>query len=112
MDSDALPAFLWEGDPPGRDYDPNDMTDSIFKGYLPVRVGTHIFKGPSAALGGESRGTRPCNAILHDMTSVEAEHVTYSCVLTRHCISSRSKWCEVDGKFKYADFYYGIINLL
>ena len=38
MDADALPAFLWEGDPPGRNYNPEDMTDGIFKGYLPVRV--------------------------------------------------------------------------
>ena len=44
-------------------------------------MGIHIFKGPSTALGGEPRGTRPCNATLHDMKSVEPEHVAYSCVL-------------------------------
>ena len=43
MDADALPAFLWEGDPPGRNYKPEDMTDGIFKGYLPVRVHFSFF---------------------------------------------------------------------
>lgn len=36
--------------------------------------------GPSSALGGDSRATRSCNAILHNMTAVEAEHIAYICV--------------------------------
>jgi hypothetical protein len=40
----------------------------------------HIFTGPSTALGDDSRATRSCNASLHDMTTVEAEHIAYACV--------------------------------
>jgi len=40
----------------------------------------HIFTGPSTALGDDSRATRLCNASLHDMTTVEAEHIAYACV--------------------------------
>jgi hypothetical protein len=40
----------------------------------------HIFTGPSTALGDDSRATHSCNASLHDMTTVEAEHIAYACV--------------------------------
>jgi len=40
----------------------------------------HIFMGPSTALGEDSRATCSCNATLHDMTTVEAEHIAYACV--------------------------------
>jgi hypothetical protein len=38
--------------------------------------------GPSSALGteGESVGTRPCNARLHDMTEVEAGNIAYGMI--------------------------------
>lgn len=40
----------------------------------------HIFTGPSTALGEDSRATRSCNASLHDMTTVQPEHIAYACV--------------------------------
>jgi hypothetical protein len=40
----------------------------------------HIFTGPSTALGNDSRATRSCNAFLHDMTTVEVEHIAHACV--------------------------------
>jgi len=58
MDSDALPAFLWEGNPPGHDYDPEDMTNGIFKGYLPVRVRSSFFCFAIVTTG--SLGGCPC----------------------------------------------------
>ncbi|KAG1775615.1 hypothetical protein EV702DRAFT_972636 [Suillus placidus] len=34
----ALPAFLWAGDPPGSDYDDDNMFEGMFEGYLLERV--------------------------------------------------------------------------
>lgn len=105
LTADAFPAFLWKGDPPGADYDPENMMDGFLEGFTLERVSTtttyrsfvrislyfqtmrHIFMGPSTALGTQSRGTRPCNAILHDMTAVEAAHIAYGCVQV-HCHSN------------------------
>jgi hypothetical protein len=100
LTADAFPAFLWKGDPPGADYDPDNMMDGFLEGFTLERVSTttyrsfihislcfqtmqHIFTGPSTALGTQSRGTRPCNAVLHDMTTVEAAHIAYGCVQVR-----------------------------
>jgi len=98
MTASDFPAFLWSGDPPGSKYNENEMTEGLFQGYLLERVSfclfiayrvlikhlrqvmRHIFTGPSTALGEDSRATRSCNAALHDMTSVEAEHIAYGCV--------------------------------
>jgi hypothetical protein len=98
MTANDFPAFLWSGNPPGDEYDGDAMTQGLFRGYLLERVShslftahrvshqplaqvmRHIFTGPSTALGDDSRATRSCNAALHDMVSVEAEHIAYGCV--------------------------------
>jgi hypothetical protein len=36
--------------------------------------------GPSSAFGGDAHATCSCNAIVHNMTTVEAEHIAYICV--------------------------------
>jgi hypothetical protein len=66
------------------------MMFGFLEGYTLERVGIvitplfmlmrHIFTGPSTAYGGQSRGTRPCNAVLHHVTTVEAAHIAYGCV--------------------------------
>jgi hypothetical protein len=38
MTASALPAFLWAGDPPGEDYDDDNMFEGMFEGYLLERV--------------------------------------------------------------------------
>ncbi|KAJ8582679.1 hypothetical protein M405DRAFT_867637 [Rhizopogon salebrosus TDB-379] len=50
----------------------------------------HIFTGPSTSLGEDSRATHSCNAVLHDITSVEAEHIAYGCVQPHFAISAKS----------------------
>jgi hypothetical protein len=42
MTADAFPAFLWKGDPPGVNYDPDDMAFDFLEGYTLERVGTVI----------------------------------------------------------------------
>ncbi|KAG1768272.1 hypothetical protein EV702DRAFT_1203360 [Suillus placidus] len=110
MTANDFPAFLWSGNPPGCDYDDEAMTEGLFQGYLIEHVLRHIFTGPSTALGQDSRATRTCNAALHNMTTVEAEHIAYACVQARFGISAQNKWLDIDGKFKYPEFYPNIID--
>ncbi|KAG1825458.1 uncharacterized protein BJ212DRAFT_1260159, partial [Suillus subaureus] len=79
---------------------------------LIYQIMRHIFTGPSTALGDDSRATRSCNASLHDMSTVEAEHIAYACVQARFAISNKNKWAEADGEFNYWAFYYNIIDFI
>lgn len=108
----VLPAFLWAGDPPGQDYDDDNMFEGMFDGYLLERTMRHIFTSPSSAYGGDKRATRTCNAALHDMTTVEAAHIAYGCLQARFCISAKNTWSETDGAFNYREFYNNIIELI
>ncbi|KAG1789935.1 uncharacterized protein HD556DRAFT_1446512 [Suillus plorans] len=112
MEADAFPAFLWNGDLPGGNYDPDNMMDGFLDGFVLKRTMKHIFTGPSTAYGAQSRGTRPSNAALHAMTTVEPPHIAYGCVQVRFGISSRNTWTEEDGDFNYRDFYRYIIELI
>ncbi|KAG1847058.1 hypothetical protein F4604DRAFT_1688178 [Suillus subluteus] len=107
-----FPAFLWSGNPPRCDYDDDAMTEGLLQGYLIECVMRHIFTGPSTALGQDSWATRTCNAALHDMTTVEAEHIAYTCVQAHFGISAQNKWSDIDGNFKYLEFYHNIINFI
>jgi hypothetical protein len=42
MTADACPAFFWKGDPPGANYDPDDMMFGFLEGYTLERVGIVI----------------------------------------------------------------------
>ncbi|KAG1776115.1 hypothetical protein EV702DRAFT_1231094, partial [Suillus placidus] len=107
------PAYLYPGDIPGNDFDPEDIIEGLFRGYLLERVTKHIFTSPSSALKvGVSSGTRACNAKLHGMTRVEAEHIAYAAVQACFAISSLDKWKDKDALFHYPDYYTRIINLI
>ncbi|KAG1789599.1 uncharacterized protein HD556DRAFT_1446826 [Suillus plorans] len=79
MEADTLPAFLWNGDLPGVNYDPDNMMDGFLDGFVLERTMRHIFTGPSTAYGAQSQGTRPSNTTLHAMTTVEPPHIAYGC---------------------------------
>ncbi|KAG1823131.1 hypothetical protein EV424DRAFT_1346463 [Suillus variegatus] len=106
LTANDFPAFLWSGNPPG------SMTEGLLQGYLIERVMRHIFTGLSTALGQDSRATRTCNAMLHDMTTVEAKHIAYACVQARFGISAQNKWSDIDGNFNYPEFYHNIIDFI
>ncbi|KAG2127288.1 uncharacterized protein EDB93DRAFT_1109329 [Suillus bovinus] len=107
------PAYLYPGDSPGKDFDPDDIIEGLFRGYLLSRVAKHIFTSPSSALSaGVSNGTHPCNAKIHGMSTVEAEHIAYAAVQAHFGISSLDKWKDKDGLFHYSDFYYRITRLI
>ncbi|KAG2058679.1 hypothetical protein BDR06DRAFT_875719 [Suillus hirtellus] len=108
----ALPAFLWAGDPPGMDYDDDNMFEGMFEGYLLERTMHHIFTSPSSAYGGETRATCTCNAALHGMTTVEAAHIAYGCLQVRFGISAKNAWSEIDGAFNYQEFYNNIMDFI
>ncbi|KAG1808961.1 uncharacterized protein BJ212DRAFT_1280095, partial [Suillus subaureus] len=52
------------------------------------------------------------NVSLHDMSTVEVEHIAYTCVQAHFAISNKNKWAKADGKFNYQAFYYNIINFI
>ncbi|KAG1811075.1 hypothetical protein EV424DRAFT_1349712 [Suillus variegatus] len=112
MTANDFPAFLWSGNPPGCDYDNDTMTEGLLHGYLIECVMQHIFTGPSTALGQDSRVTRTCNAMLHDVTTVEVEHIAYACVQAHFGISAQNKWSDINGNFKYPEFYHNIIDFI
>ncbi|KAG2365694.1 hypothetical protein BDR07DRAFT_1480949 [Suillus spraguei] len=47
----ALPAFLWSSDPPGRDYDDDNMFEGMFDGYLLELCDTFL-QAPQVHMGG------------------------------------------------------------
>ncbi|KAG2115642.1 hypothetical protein BD769DRAFT_1391142 [Suillus cothurnatus] len=112
MKADAFPAFLWNGDLPGVNYDPDNMMDGFLDGFILKHTMRHIFTGPSTVYGAQSHGTHPSNATLHAMTTVEPPHIVYGCVQVRFGISSRNTWTEEDGDFNYHNFYCYIIELI
>ncbi|KAH7883359.1 hypothetical protein F5I97DRAFT_1815300 [Phlebopus sp. FC_14] len=84
-----FPAFLWEDN--GKNYNPENMFDGLFRGYLLERVGQNFieddyantrsgYTGPSTSLAEGSRSTRACNADLHQMDTIEPAHIAYACV--------------------------------
>ncbi|KIK80649.1 hypothetical protein PAXRUDRAFT_765069, partial [Paxillus rubicundulus Ve08.2h10] len=50
--------------------------------------------------------------VLHDMTSIDAEHIAYTCVQAHFGIMSKSTWSEKDGIFSYLKFYHAIVSLI
>ncbi|KAG1720614.1 hypothetical protein EDB19DRAFT_1917834 [Suillus lakei] len=109
LTASALPTFLWAGDLPGEDYDDDNMFEGMFDGYLLER---HIFTSPSSAYGGEMHTTRTCNAVLHNMTTVDAAHIAYGCLQVRFGISAKNTWSKINGSFNYRDFYNNIVKLI
>ncbi|KIJ10135.1 hypothetical protein PAXINDRAFT_86505, partial [Paxillus involutus ATCC 200175] len=112
MTAEDLPAFLWSGERPGDDYNPENKLSCLFKSYYLVHVAQHIFLGSSSALGGDSHATRSCNVVLHDMSSVDAEHIAYTCIQARFSVVSKSTWSEKDSIFSYLKFYRTIVSLI
>ncbi|KAG2143968.1 hypothetical protein BD769DRAFT_1636738 [Suillus cothurnatus] len=114
MNAAAWPALAYPGDPPGIDFNIEDIQEGFLKGHILKRVLRHIYTSPSSALidDGELSVTRSGNAKLHGMYKVEAEHIAYALVQSRFGISSRDKWQETDGNYSYRDAYYRTIKAI
>ncbi|KAI6009173.1 hypothetical protein EDC04DRAFT_2610673 [Pisolithus marmoratus] len=104
MTANDLLLLLWSGDTLGCNIDDDNEYKDLFQGYYLERVMCHIFTGPLTALGEVSQSTCPPNAILHQMTTVKAEHIAYGCLQT--------KWAEMDRTFNYCSFYYNIVDMI
>ncbi|KAJ8588357.1 hypothetical protein M405DRAFT_934148 [Rhizopogon salebrosus TDB-379] len=66
MTADACPAFLWKGDPPGANYDPDDMMFGFLEGYTLERVGiviTPLFMLLTVFSGNAAHFHRPANRL-------------------------------------------------
>ncbi|KAG1730370.1 uncharacterized protein EDB91DRAFT_1059505 [Suillus paluster] len=78
MDACAWPSLLYKGEVAGEHFDLNNRQDGLFEGYLVMK---HILTGPSSALTGDNfHISNTCNASIHGMMSVEAEHIAYAAV--------------------------------
>ncbi|KAG2130819.1 uncharacterized protein EDB93DRAFT_1263043, partial [Suillus bovinus] len=82
MNAGAWPALAYPGDPPGVDFDAEDIQEGLLRGHLLKCVLRHIYTSPSSTLidNGELSVTRSGNAKLHGMYKVEAEHIAYALV--------------------------------
>ncbi|KAF9232302.1 hypothetical protein BU15DRAFT_55157, partial [Melanogaster broomeanus] len=82
------PAFLYSGDIPGQDFNPEQIQEGFLRGFLVELVRRHIFTSPSSALctgdGGSMRNTRATNAKIHGMTQVDTHHLAYAAVQVSH----------------------------
>lgn len=102
MNAGAWPALAYPGDPPGVDFDIENIQEGLLRGHLLKRVCSHFFSfvisfyhyiqvlrhiytSPSSALidDGELSVTRSGNAKLHGMYTVQAEHIAYALVQVR-----------------------------
>ncbi|KAG2070099.1 hypothetical protein BDR04DRAFT_1019822 [Suillus decipiens] len=107
------PAYLYPGNIAGKDFDPEDIIEGLFHGYLLEQVIKHVFMSPSSVLkAGTSNGTCACNAKLHGMTEVGAEHIAYAVVQAHFAVSLLKKLKDRDTLFYYTDFYTRIVNLI
>ncbi|KAF8443775.1 hypothetical protein L210DRAFT_933242 [Boletus edulis BED1] len=106
------PAYLYPGETPRVEYDPNDIGKGLFQGYLMDHTSKHILTSPSSALHERAKGARSGNAKIHKMKTIKPEHVTYTAMQARFMISSAEKWSNQDGLFNYTEYYYRIIRLL
>ncbi|KAG0696451.1 hypothetical protein DFH29DRAFT_1004526 [Suillus ampliporus] len=114
MSMGAWPALAYPGDPPGIDFDIEDIQEGFLKGHILKRVLRHIYTSPSSTLidDGELTVTRSGNVKLHSMYKVEAEHIAYAFVQSCFGISSCDKWQETDGNYSYCDAYYCTIKAI
>ncbi|KAG1732623.1 uncharacterized protein EDB91DRAFT_1251671 [Suillus paluster] len=113
MDARAWPALLYKGKVAGEAFNPKNIQDGLFEGYLLERVMKHVLTGPSSAFGGDDfHVPNSCNVSLHGMTSIEAENIAYAAVVARSAISSRDKWSVDDGTYSYRKAYYRTIDII
>ncbi|KAG1852230.1 hypothetical protein F4604DRAFT_1592124, partial [Suillus subluteus] len=101
--STVWPAFIYEGSPPGKDFDPDNVQEGFLKGYHLKRVFCHIFTSPSSALtpDGEMNPVRGCNAKLHSMEKVEPEHIAYAFIQVGAPIDSNDYLTTVVEPIRY-----------
>ncbi|KAG2038104.1 hypothetical protein BDR03DRAFT_1010044 [Suillus americanus] len=110
MDAHTWPPLLYKGEVAGEDFNLNNRQDGLFEGYLVIK---HILTVPSSALAGDNfHISNTCNALIHDMMSVKAEHIAYAAVQARSSISSPDKWSENHGPFSYHKFFYRIVDAI
>ncbi|KAI9460308.1 hypothetical protein HD554DRAFT_2041683 [Boletus coccyginus] len=107
------PAFLYEGDIVGKNFDPEDVIAGFMRRYLLECVMKHIFTSPSSALTTlKTNNTRSSNSKLHNMRQVEANHIAYAATHARFSICSQARFVDLDADFKLPDFYYRIATFI
>ncbi|KAG1839966.1 hypothetical protein DFJ58DRAFT_845501 [Suillus subalutaceus] len=116
MDARAWPALSHRAGAAGvagEAFNPMNVQDGLFEGFLVECVMKHVLTSPSSALAGDDfHVSNSCNAVIHRMMMAEAENIAYAAVQARSAITSRDKWTTEDSKFSYRKFYYRIIDVI
>ncbi|EIW73879.1 hypothetical protein CONPUDRAFT_147994 [Coniophora puteana RWD-64-598 SS2] len=88
-----LPAFTYAGDTPGEDFNPSNVKEGIFGGYMLERYAKHLFVAPSAATESEPVPlTNRSNAVLMRCPQIIPEHLAYLTIAIRGAATSQGKW--------------------
>ncbi|KAG8217106.1 hypothetical protein J3R82DRAFT_5136 [Butyriboletus roseoflavus] len=112
MQAEDFPSLFWSGEMPGSDYNPDDILHRLFRSYFLVQIGQHVFLGPSHAVEYDFHHGHSCNAVLHDMMTMQAEHIAYIYIQAHFRISSLDQWNEIDGNLNYLTMYRAIVHFI
>ncbi|KAG1908160.1 uncharacterized protein F5891DRAFT_1179679 [Suillus fuscotomentosus] len=126
----SWPAFLYKD----KQYDPQNPTNSLFKGNFLLKTFKYIFTSPTSAetedqeepsLDNISTQGHPkqwrtagkrhtcCNvAGLLNMRSVQPRSIAYTAVQLRFALSSMGSWRVIDDEFNVQEFYDNIVDFL
>ncbi|KAF8891584.1 hypothetical protein CPB84DRAFT_1683224 [Gymnopilus junonius] len=102
-----FPSFMYES---GTQYDPDDETSGLFRGFLLVRVFRHIFTGPSSALEA-SRDANKTKAKVFHIKKVTGRMIAYAAVQTYLALSSAKKWTNFIDCFGLDVFYDNVVSM-
>ncbi|THU78130.1 hypothetical protein K435DRAFT_811828 [Dendrothele bispora CBS 962.96] len=87
-------------------YDPANRESGFARGYLFVRVYSHLFRGQSSVFEiPEEKKGRKCNAKTYGQFKVTKETIAYAACQARYALSTRNRWRPRDGAFSYPKFY-------
>ncbi|THV01359.1 hypothetical protein K435DRAFT_793431 [Dendrothele bispora CBS 962.96] len=87
-------------------YDPANRESGFARGYLFIRVYSHLFRGQSSVFEiPEEKKGRKCNAKTYGQFKVTKETIAYAACQARYALSTRNRWRPRDGAFSYPKFY-------
>ncbi|EIW80604.1 hypothetical protein CONPUDRAFT_166086 [Coniophora puteana RWD-64-598 SS2] len=113
--STLLPAFTYKGDAvAGSEYDPENIAEGMWEGYMMERIAKHIFVAPKAGLNNDVTpvSTRS-NAVIMDTTEIIPEHLPYITIVGRWGICAGKQWGETaDGAYQWKKAHRHLLEIV
>ncbi|KAH9956330.1 hypothetical protein BGW80DRAFT_1181218, partial [Lactifluus volemus] len=101
------PSFMYAT---GTEYDPEDSTKGLFRGFLLIRVFRHIFTGPSSAINATNTANKT-KAKVFMLRKVTGRMIAYTAVQCYFVLSSANKWANYIDEFNLDHFYDNIVAM-